>query len=61
MEYSIVLSSVRPKFGFGIGNRNQGPISVSVSEPNFFFSETNFFFFIIFLIFSHFLGEYKFL
>ena len=26
-------SSVRPKFGIGIGNRNQGWISVSVSEP----------------------------
>ena len=33
-------SSVRPKSGFSIGNRNQGPILVSVSEPNFFFSET---------------------
>ena len=26
-------------FCFDIGNRNQGPISVSVSEPNFFFPE----------------------
>ena len=26
-----------PKPGFGIGNQNQGPILVSVSEPNFFF------------------------
>ena len=31
------LTSVRPNFGFGIGNQNQGPISVSVSEPKFFF------------------------
>ena len=38
------VHSVRPKLGFGIGNRNQGPISVSVSEPNFFFSETETFF-----------------
>ena len=27
---------MRPKFGFGIGNRNQGSISVSVLEPIFF-------------------------
>ena len=53
--------SVRPKFGFGIGNRYQGPISVSVSEPIFFFTETETFFFQIFLIFSHFFGEYEFL
>ena len=36
--------SVRPKFGFGIGNRNQGPISVSVSEPKFFFPKPKLFF-----------------
>ena len=28
--------SVRPKPGFGIGNQNEGPLSVSVSEPIFF-------------------------
>ena len=48
--HSPVQSSVRPKFGFGIGNRNQGPISVSVSEPIFFFR--NDFFFQIFSCFS---------
>ena len=38
--------SVRPKFGFGIGNRNQGPISVSVLEPKLehFFSNFSHFF-----------------
>ena len=29
--------SVQPKLGFGIGNPNQDPISVSVSEPKLFF------------------------
>ena len=50
--------SGRPKFGFGIGNQNQGTISwyVSVSEPNVF-SETETFF----SNFSYFMGEYKFL
>ena len=28
----LSIFSVRPKFGFGIGNRNQGPISVLVLE-----------------------------
>ena len=39
MSVSNILahSSVRPNPGFRIGNRNQGPISVSVSEPKFFF------------------------
>ena len=47
--------SVTPKFGFGIGNRIQGPISVSVflPKPTLFFQ--------IFLIFSHFFLEYKFI
>ena len=36
-------SSVQPIQGFGIGNRNDGPISVS--EPNLFFSETETFIF----------------
>ena len=40
-----LCGSVRTKFGFGIGNRNQGPILVSVSEPKFFFSETETHFF----------------
>ena len=35
-------TSVRPKFGFDIGNRNQGPISVS--EPKFFFPKPKLFF-----------------
>ena len=39
------VSSVRPKLGFGIENRNQGPIWVSVSEPDFFFSNFSHFFF----------------
>ena len=36
--------SERPKPGFGIGNGNQGPISVSVSKPIFFFENETFFF-----------------
>ena len=32
----LLSTSVRPKLGFGIGNRNQGPITVSVSEPKLF-------------------------
>ena len=31
-----ILCSVRPKFSFGIGNRNEGSIPVSVLVPNFF-------------------------
>ena len=50
--FSCTVCSVRPKPGFGIGNRNQGPVSVSVSEPKFFFSETETFFFLFFQIFS---------
>ena len=38
------VHSVRPKLGFGIGNRNQGPISGSVSEQNFFFPKLELFF-----------------
>ena len=34
-QVSFKCGSVRPKFGFGIRNQNQGPISVLVSEPNF--------------------------
>ena len=54
-------------FGFGIGNRNQGPISVSVWEPKLFIPKPKLFFFFnfsifqIFLMFSHFLRRYKFL
>ena len=32
----VVYSSVRPKLGFGIGNRNQDQVSVSVSGPELF-------------------------
>ena len=32
------LSSVQPKSGFSIGNRDQSPVSVSVLEPIFFFN-----------------------
>ena len=49
---------IRLKPGFGIGNRNQSPTSVSVSQP-IFFPETETFFFKIFLMFTHFLGFYK--
>ena len=52
------VHSVRPKLGFGIGNRNQGPISGSVSEQNFFFRNWNFFF--NFLIVSCLLGDISF-
>ena len=34
--------ALRPKPGFSIGNRNQGPISVSLSKSKFFFSVLNF-------------------
>ena len=40
---TVMLSSVRPKPGFGIRNRNQGPLSVSVSEPKLFFRNHFFF------------------
>ena len=52
-----VQSSVRLKFGFGIGNRNQGPISVS--EPNIFFPKRKLFFSIFFQIFSCFSASYE--
>ena len=45
--FSPVVDSLRPKFGFGIGNRNQG--TISVSEP-IFFSETETFIFQFFLV-----------
>ena len=59
LELKLVLSksakkdqtSVRPKPGFGIGNRNQGPISVSVSEPKLFFPKPKLQNFSNFLIF----------
>ena len=53
--------SVRPKFCIGIGNQNQGPmsVSISVSEP-IFFPKLNPFL-QIFLIFPFFFGEYEFL
>jgi hypothetical protein len=58
-----------PKYeasGFGIGNLNQGPISVLVSEPKLFFPKQKLFFpkfffkIQIFVMFSHFLGWYRF-
>ena len=57
------VHSVRPKLGFGIGNRNQGPISGSVPEQNFFFPKPKLFFSKIFKFSHRFLliGGYKFL
>ena len=60
---NALYSGVRPKPGFGIGNQNQGPISVLVSKTHVFFSETETYFFKFFQIFSCFsasLGEYEF-
>ena len=37
-------TSVQLKPGFGIGNRNQGPILVSISEPKLFFPKPKLFF-----------------
>ena len=58
-----VQTSVRPKPGFGIGNRNQGPISVL--EPKlFFFPKPKHIFFSKIFKFSYvflLLGGYKFL
>ena len=31
--------SVQPKHDFGIGNQNQGPILITVLEPNLFFTK----------------------
>ena len=44
LKYIVLPYSVRPKPGFGIGNQNQGPISVFVSEQ-ILFPETKTFFF----------------
>ena len=38
---SVVVVYVQPKPGFSIGNRNQGPILVLVSEQKLFFSKKN--------------------
>ena len=57
VDIERVTSNVRLKFGFGIGNRNQGPISVSVSEPNFFFPKPKHFFFKFFSLFPTSLGK----
>ena len=46
-QVSFKCGSVRPKFGFGIGNQNQGPIWVSVSEPKLFFSKFTHFFLLL--------------
>ena len=36
-EISYVITSVQPKPGFSIGNRNQGPIWVSIMKLKFSF------------------------
>ena len=51
--------SVRPKFCIGIGNQNQGPMSVSVWSRFFFFKTKPFF--TNFSHFPRFFGEYEFL
>ena len=59
----VVYMYVWQKPGFGIGNQNQGLISVLVLEL-IFFTETETFFYKLFSNFSdvsHFYGEYKFL
>ena len=43
VKESGIDNSARPKPGFGIGNRNQGPITVSVSEPKLFFPKPKLF------------------
>ena len=43
VPYILIEIIVQPKLGFGIRNRNQGPISVS--EQKLFFPKQNFFFF----------------
>ena len=54
--------SVGPKAGFGIRNRNQGPILVSVSEPKLFFPKPKLFpIFSNFVMFFLFLVGYEFL
>ena len=52
--------SLRPKFGFVIGNRNQGSILVSVSEPKFFFPKPKLFIFKFFSFFPTSLGNISF-
>ena len=58
-----VQSSVRPKSDFDIGNRNKGPITVSVLKPKFFFCINLSLFFkkfkkqVFLIIYSHFLGN----
>ena len=51
-------SRLWPKPGFGIGNRNQGPIFTTVLEPKLFFSETETICFKKFQIFLLFWGLY---
>ena len=65
---SLLVTSVRPKFGIGRKYRPKLLVSVSVSEPKLFFSETetiffskNFIFFHVFLMYFCLLKEYKFL
>ena len=41
-KYYGSFSSVQQKPGFGIGNQNQGPMSVSVMMKNFPFRNQNF-------------------
>ena len=56
IQPALELSSVQPKPSFGIGNWNQGPILVSVSESIFFFQNRFFFSNFFFLVFFCFLG-----
>ena len=60
MPITLLYATVRPKFGFGTENRNQGPISVSVSEANFFFRNRIFFFFKFFSFLPTSLGNISF-
>ena len=65
--YNLIICSVRPKPGFSIRNRNQAPILVWVSEPKLFFLKPKLIFpkkfkkNKFFVMFSHFLGRYRFL
>ena len=56
----IRLFIVRLKQGFNIGYRNQGPISVSVSESKYFFPNRKLFFFKFFSFFPTSLGNISF-
>ena len=53
--WGLAQASVQPKPGLGIGNWNQGPISVLVSEPKLSFLKPK----LSFFKFSY-MGKYKF-